>query len=327
MNKVISIVVVNYNGKRFLEKLFTSIRHQTYSSLEVICVDSASKDDSVSFIKKEFPEVWLIEAENKGFGSACNRGAQYATGDFVVFLNEDMYIPPDFVERLYVTYQSIQASDPAIGALGCNLNEYNGEPNYDIFPGKIDCVGFPAKNRKKSKKGALIPGCPFFISRKLFLESGGFCEFIFLYCDDMDLSWRLTLMGRHQYTAPEICLYHYGGGSIAGFPPRKIGYLIFGTSVALFNNYSTPFLFLFLPLNLLFIILIVAPALFVFTRGNIRYMYAALRSVVAFVRIIPELRVFRKKVQQLRRVSDRAFLREHGTWLPALLTSKGYKRL
>ncbi len=327
MNDMISVIVVNYNGKRFLEKLFTSLRAQTYAAKEIICVDNASKDDSVDFIKTRFPEVRVIQAENKGYGTACNYGAREAQGQYVVFLNEDMHFHPDFLADMVTRYQEMKKKDPAIGALACTESKYDTTANSEVFPGTIDMFGFMAPNHGHNIQGAFIPGCPFFIARDLFLTSGGFCEHIFLYGDDTDLSWRLTIMGKHNYSAPDIHLYHYEGGSMEGFPPRKIFYLIFGTLVPIFNNYSTAFLLFFLPLNLVFTVGIIAPALLVLTRGNIRYPYAVLSAVVAFFRKVPRMYSFRSRVQNLRKIGDAEFLHRHFSWIPALIVSKGYKRL
>lgn len=323
----ISVVIVNHNGQRFLERACASLRSQTHVNREVLCVDTASSDDSVSFLKTHFPEVRVIEAENRGFGTACNLGARSATGTYVMFLNEDMHVPPRFLESLLQAYTNLRRENPNIGALGCTEDAYDGTRRPDVYPGTIDCFGFVAPNRQRSRFGAFIPGCPFFIRRDLFLESGGFCEQIFLYGDDTDLSWRLVLRGKTNATAPEIRLYHYEGGSMEGFPPRKIRALLLSTMISLFNNYSFPALCVLLPLNLLSTLTVVNAGLFLLTHGGLRYNAAAFGAIADFVRTVPALVPFRRRVQQMRVVSDLTFLRRHITLIPSLLATRSYRRL
>lgn len=293
-------------------------------------MDSGSEDDSVSYLREKYPEVSVVRRENRGFGAACNQGALKATGIFVMFLNEDMYLPDDFLERMLAKYSAVQARDPQIGALACNQHTYDRKPHPDfpkVLPGHLDPFGFGVPNRKGELWGAIIPGCPFFIKRELFLQSGGFCENIFLYGDDTDLSWRLVLMGKRNYSAPEIHLYHYIGGTMEGLPPRKIYYFLLSTSIAVFNNYSAGFLLIFLPLNILFTLTVVQLGFVVFTRGNLAYNREALRAVADFLRRIPALIPFRKKVQRLRILSDTEFLRTYLDLRPSLLVSRSYTRL
>lgn len=323
----ISVIIVNHNGQRFLERACQSLRAQTYANHEVLCVDTASTDDSVSFVKTRFPEVRVIEAENRGFGTACNLGARSATGTYVMFLNEDMHVPPQFLEQLLQTYSTVREEYPNLGALGCTEDAYDGTRRPDVYPGKVDIFGFVAPNRRCARTGAFIPGCPFFIRRDLFLESGGFCEQIFLYGDDTDLSWRLILQGKMNATAPEIRLYHYEGASMEGFPPRKIRALLLATMIALFNNYSFPVLCVFLPLNLLAALTMVQAGLLLFTRGDLRYNAAAFGAIADFAHMVPALVPFRRRVQQMRVISDFAFLRRHMTLIPSLLVTRSYRRL
>ncbi|MFA6533787.1 MAG: glycosyltransferase family 2 protein [Patescibacteria group bacterium] len=323
----VSIIIVSYNGKKFLDKLFFSIRNQSYVNYEVICVDNASRDGSVEYLRHNFPEVQVIEWQNFGYGRACNHGVQSATGEYVMFLNEDMHIPVDFVENLVATYERTKQSDPQIGVLACNEDHYDTTKRYNVFPGKIDWFGYTAANFAKSRKGAFVPGCPFFITRRLFLEAGGFCPNIFLYGDDIDLSWRLIIMGKNNYTEPEICLYHYAGASMEGFPPKKIYYLMYGSTIGVFNNYSLGWLLIFLPLNLLFNLLVINFGLLIFARFNLKYNYQAFKATTDFLVRIPRLLPFRRQAQKLRRVGDWQFIKQHMIWQSSFFINQSHKRL
>ena len=88
--KLVSVIVVNWNGKEHLEGCFTSLKKQTYDSLELLLVDNASVDGSVGYVEGCFPMVnVLVNPENRGFGPAVNRGVEQAKGAYVLFLNND----------------------------------------------------------------------------------------------------------------------------------------------------------------------------------------------------------------------------------------------
>lgn len=326
-NPLISVIVVNYNGRRFLEKAITSLKHQTYQSLEIILVDSGSADDSVSYARQNFPNVHIIPSTNRGFGAACNLGVRQAHGHYVFFLNEDMHVPSTFVSGLFTRYQQLKARDPQIGALACSQNRYEGGPAFTVWPGKLDPFGYPGPVRPPHERGGFIPGCPFFIDRALFLKSGGFCEHLFLYGDDTDLSWRLLLMGYHHYSAPDIHLYHFDAASLPGFPPRKIYFFVYATLVGIYNNYSAPVMPFFLGLSAGYALVVIVPGLLIFTSAKMAYGKTVLRALADFVRSMPRLATCRHRTQQQRILSDVAFIRTYVQLAPSLLATRSYRRL
>jgi len=97
----ISIINVNYNGKKFLKAFFLSLKKLDYQNFEVIFVDNASSDGSVEFVKRNYPTVRLIEnKKNLGFALANNQGAKIAKGKYLFFLNNDTKIHPEAVSKL-----------------------------------------------------------------------------------------------------------------------------------------------------------------------------------------------------------------------------------
>ena len=97
----LSIVIPNWNGKRFLATCLESLRQQSYYATEIILVDNASTDGSQSLIKAEYTEVRLIELdENRGFTGACNIGMAAATGEFVALLNNDTEVDREWAEQV-----------------------------------------------------------------------------------------------------------------------------------------------------------------------------------------------------------------------------------
>jgi hypothetical protein len=324
---LVSAVVVNHNGLRFLEKLFVSLEGQTYQMIEVVCVDSGSTDESVVFMRNRFPLVKVIASTNRGFGAACNVGARQASGKYIFFLNEDMHLPSTFVAEMLAEYQRYQMQDTQIGALACSHYGYDGSAGPDIYPGKIDLFGYPGPVHPPELQGTFIPGCPFFIRRKIFLASGGFCEHLFLYGDDTDLSWRLGLLGYHNYSVPGVYFCHYNGASIPGFPPRKIYYFIFATLVAIYNNYSWWVMPLALILSCLYALLVILPGLVIVTRGQVAYAGAVIQALWDFFVAVPRLATCRRRIQWQRVVSDREFFRSSVQLRPSFLATRAYRRL
>ena len=116
----ISIIIVNYNTKHFVSKCISSIYEKFDPSLgfEVIVADNASTDGSVEHIRKNFPNVILIENKNnKGFGAANNRAVSASRGDYILLLNSDAYLIDDSLKNLYF----LMEEDANIGAVGCKL--------------------------------------------------------------------------------------------------------------------------------------------------------------------------------------------------------------
>lgn len=324
---LVSAIVVNYNGQRFLEKLFSSIQNQTYPHVEILCVDSGSTDTSVGFVRTRFPHIKLILSTNKGYGAGCNVGVKEALGQYVFFLNEDMYMDPEFIQQLVSNYQTIHQQDPTIGALACSHYHYEKKPRPSVLPGNLDIFSYPGPIKPPTNRGGFIPGSPFFMPRALFVQSGGFCPHIFLYNDDTDLSWRLLLMGHRQYSAPDVHIYHYDGASMPGFPPKKIYYFVYSTFICIFNNYSAPLIPVFFLLNLLYTVGAILPGLLIFSSNKLVYASAVGRAIYDFFRRVPVMFEFRRHVQSLRKISDWQFMANYLQLTPSLIATKSYKRL
>ena len=299
----VSIVVVNWNGRKWLKKCLDSLNAQTYKDFEVIMVDNSSTDDSIKFVKKNYPRIKIIPSENKGFGYGCNVGARYANGEFVMFFNEDMYVDKDFLEKYVDGYQKLENKD-LIGTIGCSIAHY--DKTFPVVAKKmygfgVDLMGAPMLNTDPNKIFHNT-GCPLFVSRKLFLKIGGFCENIFIYSEDIDICWRLNIFGYRHYFFKDIMIYHYGGGVMGDFSDKKLANYIKGEINALFNNYSWPFLLIgfsyFMMLYWFLFIGYLVTGRFSYARTIISTIYHEWRYN------IKSILKFRQKVQSNRKISD-----------------------
>ncbi|MDO8515114.1 MAG: glycosyltransferase family 2 protein [bacterium] len=308
MKKIfVSIIIVNWNGKKWLKKCLDSLKSQTYKNFEIIMVDNASTDDSVAYVKKNYPEVSIYQSENKGFGHGCNLGAIKAKGEFLMFFNEDMYVDKNFLEIYVQEYEKIEKKE-LVGTIGCSIASYNKiipECAKKMYGFGIDLMGAPMLN-KKPDKIFHNTGCPLFISRLLFIKIGGFCENIFIYSEDIDICWRLNIYGYKHYFLKDTAIYHYGGGVMGDFSDKKLANYIKGEINALMNNYSWPFLILGIFYFLMFYLLMFAVYL---TTGKQTYAKVIVSTIYREFRYnIKNILVFRKVVQLNRKISDRQLL-------------------
>lgn len=202
----LSIIIVSWNGKRWLKDCLESIWTQTFKDFEVIFVDNDSRDGSADFVERNYPDTVIIRnKENLGFGPANNIGAKKAKGDVLFLLNNDTVIDDTrFLEKALELKKErgLQIAGPKI------LN-FQRE---DIYQGRklsIDCTGYLGWG----KTTFYVEGCAMFIDRELFLKLKGFDKTNFAYSEDIDLCWRAHLLGKKVDILPEISIVHFGGGT------------------------------------------------------------------------------------------------------------------
>jgi len=224
----ISIVIPNYNGRRLLEKNLPAVvracRHWRKKGWEVIVVDDASTDDSVDFLKKNYPQVKIIRhINNQRFAAACNSGVKAARGDIVALLNNDVAPEVDFLEPLIKNLE-----DPQVFAVGCKERE--------IIKGKVIYSG---RSEAKFEKGFLVHwraadqnrkdtfwaiGGSMAVDRKKWLEIGGM-DTLFkpAYWEDIDLCWRARKKGwRIVFEPKSIVNHHHETTNISVFGRRQM---------------------------------------------------------------------------------------------------------
>jgi len=256
----VSVIVLNYNGLSHLENCFSSLCRVTYPAdrLELILMDNNSTDRSVEFTKKHYPLVRIIRGEhNYGFAGGNNRAARQAQGDYVVFLNNDMTVKEHFLKGLLEPIQK----NPDIVCAGAMILNWDGS-HYDFggsaadFAGHAFQLGYgkPVTPGKYNQQRPTLYACggAMIIDRQVFLEVGGFDEDYFIYYEDMDLGWRLWLLGYQVYYAPQAVAYHRHHGTMAGFSDfRKRVLYKRNTLFTIIKNYDDQHLGRILPAILL----------------------------------------------------------------------------
>jgi len=209
---IVSIIIVNYNGKKHLEKCLKSIMKISYPNPEIILVDNNSTDDSIEFVKNTYPSVIIIKLDNNyGFAEPNNIGAKNAKGDFFLFLNNDTEVDPNFVGEMVKVLQQ----DSKIAICQSLLLKPNGE--VDSSGDFIDTLGraYSSKDKVSEVKKILSArGASMMIRKESFWDLGGFDKKFFASYEDVDLGWRAWIWGYKIVIVPNSVVYHKGGQTV-----------------------------------------------------------------------------------------------------------------
>jgi GT2 family glycosyltransferase len=216
-NPFISVIIVNFNGLRFLEPCLSSLKNQSCKNFEIILVDNGSSDCSTDYVRSQFPEVRILETgKNLGFAGGTNVGINHARGDFILTLNNDTVVDVRFIEEL----QNSISNDRKIGMWATKMLYPDGRLNStgliiardgtasDRGIGEMDC------NQFDSIGEVFGPSAGSALYRKSMLdEIGLFDEDFFLYMEDVDLAFRARLFGWKCVYNPSAKIIHERGGT------------------------------------------------------------------------------------------------------------------
>jgi len=220
----LSIIIVSRNTKKLLENCLRSINSTlelSDFSYEVIIVDNASTDGTRVFVKRQFPEVVLIENRtNVGFGKANNQGIIKSKGHSILLLNSDTEVFPEAIPNLY------QFSRQHMGSfVGPKLVNPDHTPQtstgvffslpvvFSILFLKGDVLGITRWSPNTTKKVDWVSGACLMAPKKIFLDGLMFDEGIFMYMDEVDLLYRAHKKGYEVYFYPQSIVVHVGSGS------------------------------------------------------------------------------------------------------------------
>jgi GT2 family glycosyltransferase len=225
---LVSVLIVNWNGKHHLGECLGSFHTQGFRNFEVLMIDNASQDGSVDYVREQYPEVKIKRlSENRGFAGGNNEGIRISSGKYVAFVNNDTKVEPTWLENLL---EEAEKSPRSIGMWACKILLYDN-------PCIIDNVGlliYPdglgrGKGRLEMDQGqydqkgeALFPsGCAGLYRREMLDEIGLFDEKFFAYADDVDLGLRARLAGWGCGYVPTAKAYHKYSSSSSAYSPLK----------------------------------------------------------------------------------------------------------
>jgi GT2 family glycosyltransferase len=215
----VSVVIVNYNGHRWLKLFIPPLVKTQYPDFEIIVVDNASKDESVQFLTENFPHIQLVKlSENKGNAEGTNIGAAHSTGEVLAFLNNDVEVSYDWLTQAI----SKLTSDDNIAAVQCKIMRYYNRK-------EIDCVGmsvdrynfFLAIGEGEIDNGqyddldeiGVFHGAATVVWKRIFYQVGCFDDLFFMYHEEVDLCWRIRLSGYKICIAKSSVVYHVGSAT------------------------------------------------------------------------------------------------------------------
>lgn len=229
----LSVIILNYNVRYFLEQCVLSVQKALESiDGEIIVVDNFSHDDSCQMMKQRFPDVRLIENKvNFGFPKGNNIGVAEAKGEYICILNPDTVVAEDTFEKVL----QFAKTKEALGILGCKLIDGTGNflpeckrglPTpwvaftkifglYKFFPKSYLFNKYYAQHLSENESGEVdvLVGAFMVMKRELYLQVGGFDENCFMYSDDIDLSYLVKKAGFRNYYFHETSVIHYKGES------------------------------------------------------------------------------------------------------------------
>jgi GT2 family glycosyltransferase len=234
MQPKVSIVILNYNTRHFLEKFLPSVLATDYENFEVVLADNASKDDSVEFVKTHFPDISIITLpQNYGFAGGYNKALAQVKADYFVLLNSDVEVTADWLKPLV----ALAESDIKISAIQPKLLDYKDKTKFEYAGGSggfIDKYGYPFCrgrwfNTLETDTGQYndnreifwATGACFLIRSRCWQEMGGLDEDFFAHMEEIDLCWRMKNAGYKNMVCPQSIVYHVGGGTLPVGNPRK----------------------------------------------------------------------------------------------------------
>ncbi|GAB4331972.1 MAG: glycosyltransferase family 2 protein [Calditrichia bacterium] len=311
---LVSLVVVNWNGRHYLEKLFESLRKVTYPAVEIILVDNASQDDSVAFTRENYPEIKVVQLDkNYMFARGNNEGVKAAKGEIIGLVNNDVVVDPGFIEPVVEAFQKY----PEAAACQSKILDLNNPTKFEYAGaagGYIDRFGYPFLRGRLfftveedagqyDTETALFwsSGACMFIRKSVWQQTGGMDEDFTLHMEEIDLCWRIRLLGYQIRFVPQSRVWHKGGGTMSAEDPRKVFWNYRNNIFLLVKNLSGVNLAKILLIRLFMDILATAGEL---ARGKPAGAFSIIRAygwVISHIKLMVRKR---RAVQNIRKVSD-----------------------
>lgn len=247
--KPVAVIILNWNGEKLLREFLPSVVANTDTSIaDVIVADNGSTDGSRELLRKEFPQVKLLEFdENLGFAGGYNRALRETGYRYTLLLNSDVETPAGWLTPLH----NFMEAHPDAAACQPKILSYKQKEKFEYAGaagGFIDRNGYPYCRGRifdtvEDDNGQYdIPvevfwatGAALMVRTDLYEKAGGLDERFFAHMEEIDLCWRLLLMGHTLWCVPASHVYHLGGGSLPAANPRKT-YLNFRNNLLLLHK-------------------------------------------------------------------------------------------
>ncbi len=302
-----SIIILNYNAGQLLFDCVESLLETKYQNYEIIIVDNASNDKSYKKCKEKHPQIQIIEnEENLGYCEGNNIGIRKAGGEFIVILNPDTLVEPDWLTELFAAYEKngeglyqpkfltttdhsiLMSTGNMIHIFGFGYSRGKGEKDDKKYD-KIEVIGYAS-------------GTCLFTSANILKKLDMLDSFLFAYHDDLDLGWRAALQGIKSYYVPKSIVYHPPEGFSFKWSSYKFYLLERNRLYCLLTHYSRRTLFKMTPALILVEI-------------NIIFFYLTRRMLILKIKasldIIKNMRHVLKRYSQIqkeRKITDKEII-------------------
>jgi len=252
MTPRIAIVILNWNGKAHLETFLPSVIRNSPSSVQIIVGDNGSTDDSLNFLSEHFPPVRVIPlGANLGFAGGYNAILRQVEADYFVLLNSDVEVTENWI----IPVIDLMEQHELIGAVQPKILAYKDKHKFEhagAAGGYIDVLGYPFcagrildttevdnGQYQEDKEIFWATGAALFIKRRAWEQAGGFDADFFAHMEEIDLCWRLKILGYQVWYCATSTVYHVGGGTLQKENPFKT-YLNFRNNLLMLQK-NLPF--------------------------------------------------------------------------------------
>jgi len=311
---LVSILVLNYNGKQFLDDCFSSLLDSSYPNYEIIMIDNLSTDDSVAYTEEKYPQVKVFQnGINGGFSLAYNNAFKIAKGKYFVVLNNDVKVDKNWLEPLVTLCENDEqtgAVQPKLlsllephkfeyaGASGGYLDKYG----YAFTRGRIiDFIESDAGQYNDITEVFWTTGAAMMIRASILPETGDMDVDFMHHYEEIDLCYRINLAGYKLQVAPESVVYHYGGGIIQYQSYKKLYWNHRNSIFMMLKSLEKKNLFSFIVIRFLLDLMTFCWALVKWEKLRLKALINAYLWLIKHISLIKNKRKF---VQQIRKVDD-----------------------
>ena len=308
----ITVIIPHFNGTEILRDCLNSLYQSTSLNIHTILVDNASTDDSVRMVESEFPTVEILQLEqNLGFAGGCNAGIKAARTPFVLILNNDTIHQTGWIEKMLAKLES----DPKIAVVQPKIRSYQKRDYFDYSGacgGEMDIFAFPFAHgrvmdfiEKDDGQYDLFfdrifwaSGTAFLARTEIIRKAGLLDEAFFAHMEEIDLQWRIQLMGYDIAIEPQALVWHCSGFTLSAESPLK-KYLNHRNSLLmLLANYRLPVTLYIVPIRFLLDLMALGFSLLKGDWGRIR----AILKAHLWILVHPGLVFRRRRLVKSRRV-------------------------
>ena len=303
-----AVVILNWNGKHWLEKFLPNVISNSLDAT-VIVADNNSTDDSVSYLKENFPNIQIIQNNgNYGYAKGYNLSLKQIDAQYFILLNSDIEVTENWISPII----SLMDSNNTISACQPKILDYNNKTKFEYAGasgGYIDKFGYPfcrgrifddlEEDKGQYNKATEVfwaTGACLFVRASHFWEVGGLDNDFFAHQEEIDLCWRFKNKGYKIMAEPKSVVYHVGGGTLQVGSPLKTHLNFRNNLYMMFKNLPLSSLFIIIPIRL--VLDGIAAITFLANKKGVNHLFAVMKAHFAFYFEIPKLIAKRRKINQ-----------------------------